>query len=102
MSTQNPLAEKPTEVETAPEATAPAHTILIVDDSATDRHLAGAIARQTEGWQTVFASNGKEALAALQRQTPDVVLTDMLMPEMDGVELVQTIRIKHPMVPVIL
>ncbi|HEY7425239.1 MAG TPA: response regulator [Gemmataceae bacterium] len=101
MSTPNPLAEKPVEAA-ASEAAAPAHTILIVDDSATDRHLAGAIAQQTEGWKAVFASNGKEALEVLQRQTPDVVLTDMLMPEMDGLELVRAIHTKHPLVPVIL
>jgi CheY-like chemotaxis protein/anti-sigma regulatory factor (Ser/Thr protein kinase) len=98
MSTRNPLAEKPAETQSA----AATHTILIVDDSATDRHLAGAIVQQTEGWQAAFASNGKEALDALRRQTPDVVLTDMLMPEMDGLELVRAIRVEHPLVPVIL
>jgi CheY-like chemotaxis protein/anti-sigma regulatory factor (Ser/Thr protein kinase) len=98
MSTRNPLAETPAETKSAEAA----HTILIVDDSATDRHLAGAIVQQTEGWQAAFASNGKEALDALRRQTPDVVLTDMLMPEMDGLDLVRAIRVEHPLVPVIL
>ncbi len=96
MCTPNPLAEKPAETKAA------THTILIVDDSATDRHLAGAIAQQTEDWQAIFASSGTEALDALRRQTPDVVLTDMLMPEMDGLELVRAIHAEHPLVPVIL
>lgn len=78
------------------------HTILIVDDSAMDRHLAGAIVQKCEGWQAQFASDGKEALEILHKLTPDVVLTDMLMPEMDGLELVRTIHDRHPLIPVIL
>jgi CheY-like chemotaxis protein len=77
-------------------------TVLIVDDSAMDRHLAGAIVQKLEGWKAVFAGNGVEALAAMNNQVPDLVLTDMLMPEMDGLELVQAIRSTFPLVPVIL
>jgi CheY-like chemotaxis protein/anti-sigma regulatory factor (Ser/Thr protein kinase) len=101
MNTHNPLAEEPA-TSGATEAATPAHTILVVDDSVMDRHLAGAIIQKADDWQVTFASNGKEALEALQQQTPDVVLTDMLMPEMDGLELVQAIRVKYPLVPVIL
>jgi CheY-like chemotaxis protein/anti-sigma regulatory factor (Ser/Thr protein kinase) len=79
-----------------------AHTVLIVDDSAMDRHLAGAIVQKCEGWQAYFASDGREALEMVRQQMPDVVLTDMLMPEMDGLELVQAIRARHPSTPVIL
>src|SRR5262245_9048764 len=78
------------------------HTVLVVDDSAMDRHLAGAIVQKMGGWQPLFAANGAEALAMLEAQRPDVVLTDMLMPEMDGLQLVQAIRAKYPLVPVIL
>jgi CheY-like chemotaxis protein len=67
-----------------------------------DRHLAGAIVQKLGGWHADFAANGAEALALLERQTPDVVLTDMLMPEMDGLQLVQAIRSKYPLIPVIL
>ena len=101
MNSLNPPVE--TSVETAAaELPTPEHTVLVVDDSAMDRHLAGAIVQKMDGWQAVFACDGREALESLLQQTPDVVLTDMLMPEMDGLELVQTIRIKHPLVPVIL
>jgi len=79
-----------------------AHTVLIVDDSAMDRHLAGAIVQKCDGWQALFASDGREALEILRQKKPDVVLTDMLMPEMDGLELVRAIRSEHPLVPVIL
>jgi CheY-like chemotaxis protein len=67
-----------------------------------DRHLAGSIVQKLGGWQATFATNGVEALAVLEKQVPEVVLTDMLMPEMDGLQLVQAIRSKHPLVPVIL
>src|SRR5579872_5620402 len=85
----------------ATSAAAP-RTVLVVDDSLMDRHLAGAIVQKLEGWQAVFAGNGKEALDAMAQQTPDIVLTDMLMPEMDGLELVQAVRTRYPLVPVIL
>jgi CheY-like chemotaxis protein/anti-sigma regulatory factor (Ser/Thr protein kinase) len=101
MSTLNPPAETPA-ASPVTESAAATHNILIVDDAAMDRHLAGSIVQKIEGWQPLFASDGKEALETLQKQTPDVVLTDMLMPEMDGLELVQAIRVKHPLVPVIL
>jgi CheY-like chemotaxis protein/anti-sigma regulatory factor (Ser/Thr protein kinase) len=78
------------------------HTVLVVDDSAMDRHLAGAIVQKLGGWHATFATNGVEALTSLERSTPHVVLTDMLMPEMDGLQLVQAIRSKYPLVPVIL
>jgi CheY-like chemotaxis protein len=77
-------------------------TVLVVDDSAVDRHLIGGIIGKLEGWHATFAANGREALEAMDRQLPDLVLTDMLMDEMDGLELVQTVRSKHPTVPVIL
>jgi CheY-like chemotaxis protein/anti-sigma regulatory factor (Ser/Thr protein kinase) len=78
------------------------NTVLVVDDSAMDRHLAGAIIQKMPGWNAFFAGNGVEALEFLEKQLPDIVLTDMLMPEMDGLQLVQAIRGKYPLVPVIL
>src|SRR5207245_405670 len=48
------------------------------------------------------AANGKEALAELARELPEIVITDMQMPEMDGLELVEEIRRKYPAIPVIL
>jgi CheY-like chemotaxis protein/anti-sigma regulatory factor (Ser/Thr protein kinase) len=49
-----------------------------------------------------FAANGQEALAAIQKETPDLVLTDLQMPDMDGLKLVQEIRSRYPFLPVIL
>jgi CheY-like chemotaxis protein/anti-sigma regulatory factor (Ser/Thr protein kinase) len=99
MNALNPSPDPPgAEARAAPTA----HTVLVVDDSAMDRHLAGSIVQKLEGWQATFATNGREALESLARQAPDVVLTDLLMPEMDGLELVQTVRGKYPGLPVIL
>ena len=78
------------------------YTVLVVDDSPLDRHLAGAIIQKMGNWEPHFAANGIEALESIGKQKPDVVLTDMLMPEMDGLQLVQAIRSRHPLIPVIL
>ncbi|MGL4550766.1 MAG: response regulator, partial [Gemmataceae bacterium] len=87
---------------TSADPTPLAHSVLVVDDSAMDRHLAGAIVQKMGTWQASFAGNGVEALQSLERHRPDVVLTDMLMPEMDGLQLVTAIRSRYPLVPVIL
>jgi CheY-like chemotaxis protein/anti-sigma regulatory factor (Ser/Thr protein kinase) len=77
-------------------------TILVVDDNAVDRTLAGSILEKEAGWKASFAANGREALDVIARGQPDLVLTDMVMPELDGLALVQEIRSKYPLVPVIL
>ncbi len=85
-----------------PDPARPQRTVLVVDDSAVDRHLVGGIVQKLDGWTAAFAANGREALGAMARALPDLVLTDMLMDEMDGLELVQAVRAKYPSVPVIL
>lgn len=77
--------------------------ILIVDDSEIDRRVAaGLLERELEDVQLEFAANGRDAVTRLRDQTPDLVLTDMQMPERDGLELVKAIRLHYPQVPVIL
>ncbi|MEO6112818.1 MAG: response regulator, partial [Nitrospiraceae bacterium] len=56
---------------------------LIVDDDAVMRLLARE-ALEGSGWSVEEAENGRDALAAFQRFHPDVVLLDVMMPEMDG------------------
>jgi len=74
----------------------------VVDDSTIDRMVAGGLVQQGLGWQVTPAEDGARALAAMERQTPDIVLTDLHMPEMDGLELVQAMRGRFPLVPVVL
>ncbi len=76
-------------------------TILVVDDSATDRRMMGGILER-HGMAVRYAENGSGALKQLERSQPDAVLTDMQMPEMDGLQLVKAVRTRHPDVPVIL
>ena len=49
-----------------------------------------------------FAANGREGLAAIESVEPDIVISDLVMPELDGLGLVRTVRIKFPLVPVII
>jgi len=77
-------------------------TILVVDDVALDRHLAGTLLEEHPGWTAVFAEDGREALALIKLKVPDVVVTDLQMPEMNGLELVEAVRRDYAYVPVIL
>ncbi len=77
-------------------------TILVVDDSAVDRRLAGGILEKHGDLTIEYAKNGADALAKIAIHVPDLVLTDLQMDEIDGLELVGTIRAKWPLVPVIL
>ncbi len=76
--------------------------VLIVDDSEVDRRLVGGLLPKELDWLVEFADNGVTALEMMQMSVPDVVITDMMMPEMDGMELVSRIRVEFPKVPVIL
>ena len=77
-------------------------TILIVDDSAVDRRLVQGLLEKCPDLSFMYAANGKEAVEQLKVSPPDLVLTDLQMPEMNGLELVKVVRRKHPLVPVIL
>jgi CheY-like chemotaxis protein len=77
-------------------------TILVVDDNALDRRLAGSLVEKCPGWKVAYATNGKEALEIIPKERPDLILTDMVMPELDGLALVQEVRHHHPDLPVIL
>jgi CheY-like chemotaxis protein len=77
-------------------------TILIVDDSLVDRRLAGRLLEKESEWQVSYAANGAQALELMSRMLPQVVLTDLQMPDMDGLALVEEIRKQFPHTPVVL
>ena len=66
--------------------------ILVVDDMAINRKVLGIHLRNLEAKDVRFAENGVAALEAMKDWKPDVVLTDMWMPEMDGQQLVAAMR----------
>ena len=68
---------------------------LVVDDVPTERQLACQVIVESLGWRVREAASGSEALAALAEEVPAVVLTDLQMPDCDGLALVQTIRNSH-------
>lgn len=75
---------------------------LVVDDAPNVRRRACMVIERELGWRTREAGNGCEALAALAEEDPSVILTDLQMPDCDGLELVERIRSDHPSVPVVL
>lgn len=75
--------------------------VLVVDDAAIDRRLAGSFLKRA-GMDVAHAEDGIEALRMLERRVPDVVITDLNMPKMDGLDLVEVIRRDYPALPVIL
>ncbi len=77
-------------------------TVLVVDDSAVDRRLVGGFLQKKAVCTVEYAANGVEALARMKDTPPDLIVTDLTMPEMDGLELVTAVRAHYPDVPVIL
>ena len=75
--------------------------VLVVDDSAVDRTRAGGLLKKGAGLVPIYASNGRDALAMIAAEKPDIVISDLQMPEMNGLELVEAIRREHPGLPVI-
>ncbi len=76
-------------------------SVLVVEDSRTQSTQIRLMLKHAE-FEVYLAENGREALDVLKTHTPDVVLTDLQMPEMDGLELVQVLREKYPQLPVVL
>jgi len=75
--------------------------VLVVDDNPIDRLRAGRLIDQDRRCHATYAEDGTQALARLADHPTSVVLTDLQMEGMDGLNLVRAIRNKHPKVPVI-
>ncbi|AEV27968.1 response regulator with CheY-like receiver domain and winged-helix DNA-binding domain [Sphaerochaeta pleomorpha str. Grapes] len=78
------------------------NTILVVDDDLDIRRLE-CFNLETNGYKTVSAENGKEALRLLATETIDAIILDIMMPVMDGLETIKEIRYGlHNSVPIII
>ena len=66
-------------------------TVLVVDDEYDIGEVVGTVL-SSRGYQVAVAMNGKVALAALADQRPDVILLDVMMPVMTGIELLRTLK----------
>ncbi len=69
-------------------------TVLVVDDSSTIRKLV-TVSLELQGFNVVAACDGMEALEKLPNEKIDLLITDLNMPNMDGFELISTLR-KNP------
>ncbi|WP_326960276.1 response regulator transcription factor [Amycolatopsis sp. NBC_01286] len=74
--------------------------LLVVDDEATVRELLSAALRFA-GFEVTSAATAGEAVAAATAQPPDLVLLDVMLPDMDGFEVVRRLRERHAPVPVL-
>jgi CheY-like chemotaxis protein len=84
------------------EAASTLTTILVIDDAAFDTRLVGRLLESLDGTKLLFARNGHDGMAIIERESPAVVLTDLTMPAMDGIEIVRRVRLLHPHIPVVL
>ena len=76
--------------------------VLIVDDESVDRESARRYLAPIDDLEIIEAKDGVEALEKVERESPDLVLTDLRMPRMDGIELAEQIKNDFPLVPIIL
>ncbi len=81
------------------ETDAAPHILVVEDEPEMRQVLADMLVRP--GWEVTPAADGVEALELLAARRPDVVLTDLNMPRMDGMELLQRINEEYPGLPVV-
>ncbi|MCP4344097.1 MAG: response regulator [Desulfobacterales bacterium] len=75
-------------------------TLLVVDDTQSDRFLMVSLLEQS-GYNTVSAESGASAMEILKKTSVDLILSDQVMPEMDGIDLLRQVR-KSSNIPFIL
>jgi CheY-like chemotaxis protein len=79
----------------------PKKTILCVDDN--DQHLSiRKFMLETKGYNVICCTSGKEALAAFSKGGVDLILCDLMMPDMNGAEVVKMIKASSPETPAII
>ena len=77
-----------------------AYRILLVDDDPIIRKL-GSTLLESKNYEVLCAEDGFEGLTALKRSLPDIIISDLRMPNMNGFEFLSVVRRRFPVVPVI-
>ncbi|AAS02576.1 two-component system response regulator TcrX [Mycobacterium avium subsp. hominissuis] len=75
--------------------------VLVVDDEAVLAEMV-SMALRYEGWNIATASDGASAIAAARNQRPDVVVLDVMLPDMSGLDVLHKLREENPQLPVLL
>jgi two-component system, OmpR family, response regulator len=75
--------------------------VLVVDDEAVLAEMV-SMALRYEGWNIATAGDGSSAIAAARAQRPDVVVLDVMLPDMSGLDVLQKLREQNPQLPVLL
>src|SRR6202030_3229664 len=97
-----PISGVPSRIMTyGSQPTVDVENILVVDDEEAIREVASTML-ESKGYHCTAVSNGRAAQDQVKRATPDLVLSDMIMPEMDGIKLLEWLRQYDPEVPVIM
>ena len=78
-------------------------TIMTVDDSASVRQMV-SFTLKGEGYEVIEAEDGKDALSKLNGSTVNMIITDLNMPNVDGIELIRTVRANpnYKFIPIIM
>ena len=76
------------------------HTILVVDDDPAIRHVI-RLHLEEAGCEVLCAAGGDEAARLIASRRFDLLLTDLLMPDRDGLELIRGLRKTHPKLPIV-
>ncbi|HRE29219.1 MAG TPA: ATP-binding protein [Anaerolineales bacterium] len=77
-------------------------TVLVVDDAAEIRDLLADLILRPSGYHVLTAASGSAGLEVARAQAPDVVISDIKMPDLTGIELTQILKRERPNLPVIL
>ena len=74
--------------------------IVVIDDDPATRRLVSTILRR-DGHAVATCENGKQGIDRIRHEAPDLLITDIFMPEMEGLETVKIARALHPAMPIL-
>ena len=75
--------------------------LLVVDDDLNIQRLYKE-ELEDEGYEVIIAATGKEAMEIFERERPDIVTLDILMPDIDGISLLRKMKEQRPNIPIIM